>query len=104
MSGKFRTSWFCANVLRYTETEGGMLGKKEVEYQDAKAVDLDEFAQCLADAYEEMDAAGYEVINVVPVAMGSTEPSVASRGEYLGDVGYSLTRAAVVVGKRKASS
>lgn len=101
MSGKFRTSWFCADVLRHTEVEGSLLNKKEVEYHDPKTVDLDEFAQYLNEAYEEMDAAGYDVINVIPIAMGTSEPSVASRGEYLGDIGYSPTRAAVVVGKRK---
>lgn len=101
MSGKFRTTWFCANVLHYTETEGGRFSKKEVEYHDPKSVDLDEFAQCLADAYEEMDAAGYEVINVVPIATGTSAPSLGSRGEYLGDTGYSPTRAAVIVGKKK---
>lgn len=53
----------------------------------------------LAESYNKLDQAGYDVVNVVPVAIGTSDQCYQSNKNYVGDVGYSITRGAVVVGK-----
>ena len=53
------------------------------------------------EKYNQLDAEGYDVINVVPISMGQSENCKRSDGTYVGDVGFSITRGAVVVGKKR---
>lgn len=99
---KFITSWFYASLA--TETKpAGFLGMKTKEVYTERHVDFSEFARKLQHRYEALDRQGYDVINVVPVAMGQSEPYKDSRGNYIGDAGFSITRGAVVVGKKRES-
>ncbi|EIH6034293.1 hypothetical protein BL632_005192, partial [Escherichia coli] len=61
--------------------------------------DLDDYAAKLAESYNKLDSAGYDVINIVPINIGSSDQCFQDNKNYVGDVGYSITRGAVVVGK-----
>lgn len=100
MSDKFKTTWFYSSLGTYKK-KVGLLGTKEEEFYTERRVDFDQYARSLQEKYEELDAEGYEVINVVPIAMGQSESCSQSGGAYVGDVGFSITRGAVVVGKKK---
>jgi hypothetical protein len=108
MSKKFETQWFYAGLDKRTEIQpSGFLGlKKEiVSIHEAKVANLDQFSEQLALIYNEFDENGYDVVNVVPISMVISEPchSILDSGRknYLGETGFSITRGAVVVGKRR---
>ncbi len=108
MLKKFETTWFYAGLEKRKEVQpSGFLGlgSKVVDVTEAKLADLDEFSDQLEQIYNGFDENGYDVVNVVPISIGSPEPCHAkmSNGNntYLGDTGYSITRGAVVVGKRR---
>lgn len=101
MSDKFRTTWFYSSLDTYKQ-EVGLIFKKEEEHYTQRRVNLDQYAASLQEKYEELDAEGYEVINVVPISMGQSESCTQANNNYVGDVGFSITRGAVVVGKKKA--
>ena len=102
MSEKFRTTWFWASLGKF-DVEKGFIFKKKVTEVSKRNVDFDEYAQSLQKAYTKFDSDGYDVINVVPITMGSSEACNQSGGVYVGDVGFSITRGAVVVGKIRES-
>ncbi|MCV9917321.1 MULTISPECIES: hypothetical protein [Pseudomonas] len=102
MSGKFVTRWFYASLESGTKP-AGLFGNKVEVVHNQKVVDFDEYAAHLQKMYEDFDHAGYDVINVVPIAMGQSESCTQTTGNYVGDVGFSITRGAVVVGKRRDS-
>jgi hypothetical protein len=100
MQDKFKVMAFYAS-LKNEEVEKGLIFRsKETKYHQ-RVVDINEFASMLENAYNEFDGNGYDVVNVVPLALGSSEHCVASNGNYLGDVGFSITRGALVVGKKR---
>ncbi len=100
MAGNFKAKSFWASWAKYNVDEG-VLFKKKVEKEWQRWVDIGDYAQKLQDAYEQLDAEGYDVISVVPISAGTSEPSIARGGAYLGDAGFSPTRGAVVVGKKQ---
>lgn len=100
MSGKFKTTWFRAGLETYKK-KMGLFQSKEEECYSERRVDLDDFAARLQEKYEELDVEGYEVINIVPISTGQSEHCNAKGGGYVGDVGFSITRGAVVVGRKK---
>ncbi|MDQ7728005.1 hypothetical protein [Halomonas sp. SpR8] len=100
MSGKFKTTWFWASLGKF-DVEKGFIFKEKVKKVSHRNVDFDEYAQHLQNAYEQLDSEGYDVVNVVPISMGTSEVCNQSNGNYVGDVGFSITRGAVVVGKKK---
>ena len=100
MAGKFKTTAFWASLGKY-EVEEGIVFKEQVEEESQRYVDIDDYAQKLQDAYEQLDAEGYDVVNVVPICLGTSETRIAKDGTYLGDMGFSPTRGAVVVGKKQ---
>jgi hypothetical protein len=102
MAGKFKTKWFWASSAKYNVDEGFLL-KTQVDKVSQRAVDIGDYAQKLQDAYEQLDAEGYDVISVVPVSSGTSEQIIAKGGAYLGDRPFSPTRGAVVVGKKQGS-
>lgn len=107
---KFVTDWFyvpCASTKRLQRTGFLGLGETKIVKDYANAVpDLEEYAKLLAEKYNHLDQAGYEVIEVVPVNIGSSEQCFQQlknlEKNYVGDVGYSTTRGAVLVGKLKS--
>ncbi|WP_338729019.1 hypothetical protein V8687_23475 (plasmid) [Shewanella baltica] len=108
MSDKFETTWFYAPLETRSESRpSGFLGlsSKNVKVPEGKLVNLDEFAEQLANMYNAFDDKGYDVINVIPISMGSSEScfSKLSNGKsnYVGETGFSITRGAVVVGKKR---
>lgn len=108
MSKKFETQWFYAALETRKEVRSsGFLGlKKEViDVHEAKVANLDQFSEQLELIYNGFDERGYDVVNVVPISIGSSEScySTLNNGSrnYLGETGYSITRGAVVVGKRR---
>ncbi len=80
MNSKFKSTWFRAS-----------LGEGKTSNQ---SVDYDNYAELLIEAYEKLDADGYDVINVVPITMGEIA---------YGDIPFSITRGAVLVGKKRGS-
>lgn len=100
MSKKFITTWFYAG-LKTKKVSSGILGMSTKDVYDPRTVDVQEMAKLLEDAYNEYDAEGYDVVNILPVTLGGSENTVASNGNYLGDVGFSISRGAIVVGKRR---
>lgn len=100
VSKKFITTWFYAS--KHSETQDvGIFRIKLRKVYDDRSVDFDEFSQRLEEAYNNFDERGYDVVNIVPVATGSSVKCNQSNGNYVGDVGFSLTRGAVIVGKRR---
>ena len=100
MAGKFKTTWFWASLGKF-DVEKGFIFKETVKEISRRNVDFDEYANQLQNAYEQLDSEGYEVVNVVPISMGTSEVCNQSNGNYVGDVGFSITRGAVVVGKKR---
>jgi hypothetical protein len=99
-NGKFKAKGFWASFGKYTVDEGFLL-KTRAEKESHRWVDIGDYAQKLQNAYEQLDAEGYDVISVVPISVGTSEQSIAGGGAYLGDAGFSPTRGAVVVGKKR---
>lgn len=103
---KFVTDWFyvpCASQRKIQRTGFLGLGEGKVVKDYCNNVpDLDDYAAKLAESYNKLDSAGYEVINVLPIAIGSTEQCFQENKTYVGDVGFSITRGAVIVGKLKS--
>ena len=103
---KFISTWFYASLGKY-DVEKGLFKKKTEQHHSERYVDFDDYAEKLRQTYEEFDAEGYDVINIVPIAMGQSEASIGqtkeliSQSNYLGDVGFSITRGAVVIGKQR---
>jgi hypothetical protein len=91
MSAKFKSTWFFAELESYDK------GRKESQ----RSVNYVDFANRLQAIYESFDNEGYDVIQVVPVAGGTSEQCANRRGDYLGDVGFSITRGAVVMGRKR---
>ena len=102
MSEKFTSTWFYAPLDTYKK-DTGIIRTKIEEFHTQRNVNFDEFSNLLAQKYNELDAQGYDVVNVVPIAMGQSEACSQSNGNYVGDVGFSITRGAVIVGKRRDS-
>ena len=100
MAGKFKAKGFWASWGKYKVNKGVLL-KTQVEKESQRWVDIRDYAQKLQDAYEQLDAEGYEVISVVPLSCGSSESATNRRGAYLGDTGFTPTQGAVVVGKKR---
>jgi hypothetical protein len=76
--------------------------KPNVKEVSQRHVDFEGYAQSLQNAYEQLDTEGYDVVNVVPISMGTSETCSQSNGNYVADVGFAITRGAVVVvGKRR---
>lgn len=99
MAGKFVSRWFYASLEKYVVDVGILKSKNEERYSD-RSVDLDNYAKNLRNIYEELDTEGYDVINIVPISMGQSE-EMRSKSAYLGEVGFSITRGAVVIGKKR---
>ncbi len=109
MSDKFISRWFYSSTGTYdVEVEKGLLKKTTVtEQRDSSRIpDFGDFSNTLRKTYEKFDSDGYDVVNVVPIQMGTSE-SLWSKGRvsnisnYLGEVGFSITRGAVVIGKKR---
>ena len=100
MSKKFITTWFYS-ALKTKKVSSGILGMSTKDVYDPRTVDVEEMAKQLETVYNEYDAEGYDVVNILPISLGTSESSIASNGTYLGDVGFSISRGAIVVGKRR---
>ncbi|MDD2685692.1 MAG: hypothetical protein PHY62_06000 [Gallionella sp.] len=101
MAGKFVSRWFYAGLGKYeVEVSAGLLKTKTEERASQRYVDFDGYAEQLTKIYEELDSDGYDVINIVPISMGQSE-EMRSKAAYLGEVGFSITRGAVVIGKKR---
>ena len=99
---KFKSKWFYASLGTYKkQVKVGILKTKTQEYYSSRYVDFEEYSKLLVEKYDELDAEGYDVVNVIPIAMGESESCTQSGGAYVGDVGFSITRDAIVIGKRR---
>ncbi|WP_200904664.1 hypothetical protein [Pseudomonas trivialis] len=87
--------------LRLRRSTCRIFGNKIKKVYDQRSVDFEVFAQRLEDTYNSFDEKGYDVVNVVPVVMGTSDQCSTTKGDYIGDVGFSITRGALVVGKRR---
>lgn len=109
MSEKFIATWFYAGHSRTKkEVRTGVLGLGRDYVDDYKPleIDLDEFAQLTAKAYNDFDKEGYDVVNLIPLNMPIHTPVHGTRNgkeEYMGELGFATTKGAVVVGKRRCS-
>jgi len=100
MSDKYRTAWFYAS-LENEVVEKGLVLKSKSKVYNHRQVDVDEYARLLQRQCNELDDAGYDVFSIVPIVMGTAEKFSQKDGTYVGDVGFSISRGAVVVGKRR---
>lgn len=97
---KFYSTWFYVPTETSTEHYRGWFGGiKEKTQIDIRNPDMQSYADRLTEAYTELDQHGYDVVNVVPMNMGTNMQNNKKNGEYVGDTGFSITRGAVVVGK-----
>lgn len=83
------------------EKDTGMIRTKMETFHTERRVNFEEFSNSLEEKYNEYDAEGYDVVNVIPISMGQSESCTQRDGTYVGDVGFSITRGAVVVGKKR---
>ena len=100
MSDKFITTWFQASKGTYTK-DVGIIGTKFKEFTSERYVNIDEYSDYLAQAYNKLDSKGYDVVNVVPITIGQSDRCEQRDETYVGDVGFSITSGAVIVGKRR---
>lgn len=110
MKDKFTSTWFnAAHKKDKKSLSTGFMGMKTeiVEEYRAREIDMDGFAQMLADIYTQLDNDGYDVVNVLPINMAVSEEVHGRLKQggtaFLGEVGFSLTKGAVVVGKLRES-
>lgn len=107
MKQKFITSWFYSPIAKNTEHQltGFWFWKsvKKVSHDVPQAADYQHFCEQLEQIYNDFDEKGYDVVNIVPLNLGTSQPnhSVLPNGQrnYLGDTSFSITRGTVVVGK-----
>ena len=105
---KFITTWFYAPVGHFDDVAAsGLLWNRKltpVKVPSPRTADYDAFAQQLEEIYNQFDEDGYDVHEILPLNIGATE-SVHSvlngRKNYVGETGFSVTRGAIVVGKRR---
>ena len=107
ISDWFLTAWGKVDVDR--EVSSGWFSKKTVTVKESnpRFADYAQFAAKLEEIYTTFDAEGYDVVNVLPLAVGSDEAvhAVLKRSgdsNYLGQVGFSVTRGVVAIGKLRA--
>lgn len=98
MSAKFKTVHFICNTA-YEKDQSSPVTVKPMVYNVRKP-DLADFSTKLQSAYETLDRDGFDVVNVVPIAIGTSEASISAQRNYLGDMGFSPTFGAVVIGRR----
>lgn len=97
---EFISQWFYSSLDTYEEKH--RLSSETKSSQ--RRVNFEEFSNSLRQIYESWDADGYDVVNVVPISMGQSESCLDRAAHYHGDVGFSITRGAVVIGKRRGGS
>lgn len=105
---KFKTEYFYAPLVRTEhDEESGFWFFKETKTVEQYhfEVDLDKYAQGLAEIYNRFDREGYEVVNVIPLQMAHEKPCyqqlAQDRTNYVGSISHGMTQGAMVVGKRK---
>lgn len=111
MNPKFKTAWFYSPIAKLTEKQiSGLWFWKSIKtvVQDVpQAADYEHFCATLEKIYNQFDEDGYDVVNIIPLNLGTSEPNhaILKNGDktYLGDTGYSITRGTIVVGKRRDS-
>ena len=112
MKKKFVTDWFYSPVEKYSEKKikGFWFWKSVVTVitQIPQTGDYDHYCERLEDIYNKFDSEGYDVVNILPLDLGSSEPNHAilndsGKKTYLGETSYSVTRGAVVIGKLRAA-
>ncbi|MGI2081501.1 hypothetical protein [Shewanella putrefaciens] len=86
MSGKFKTIWFWSPLKSIDDSRKGT----------SPIIDYEHYAISLKNAYEELDLAGYDVVNIVPIAMKESH-----NGAECVDSIISVTRGAIIVGKKR---
>ena len=75
MSEKFKYTWFRAPLDTYKKNTGIIRTKIE-EFYTQRNVNFDDFSNLLAQKYNELDAEGYDVVNVIPIGMGSLRHAI----------------------------
>ncbi|MCP4492578.1 MAG: hypothetical protein GY820_35520 [Gammaproteobacteria bacterium] len=99
---KYRSRYFRAPFVSI-ERSKGLIFKRQETVTSESQVDLEEYAIALATAYNDLEDDGYDPVSVVPLNMGGVEFIKNEKGHNVGEVGYSVTCGAVVVGKLRDS-
>jgi hypothetical protein len=84
MAQKFYTTWFYSPRAPSDQ--------RDPEH----SVNFDDFAARIQKIYDDFDSNGYDVVNVIPMAMGFAKT-------YAQTVAFTATRGAVVVGKLRGT-
>ncbi|MFS8371224.1 hypothetical protein [Acetobacter indonesiensis] len=96
----FVTTWFYSRVEVNKEIKTGLLGGvREQHTANFRQVDIDDLSNKLEEAYNDYDRKGYDVVNVVPIQMGTSESCNQRNGTYVGEAAFSITRGVIVVAK-----
>jgi hypothetical protein len=98
MSDKYKVTWFYSSLAVNEGT--AVFGLIKTQAASQTTINFDDYANRLAAIYNDFDSQGYDVLNVIPMNMGSADSFSAGEG-MTGYAGYSITRGAVVVGKRR---
>ena len=96
---KFTYRWFFAPNAEGTEEQHTWLGGRRKKGRDPRVPDFEYMAQSLTNIIAELDERGYDVHTILPIQLGSKEPSITTRNEYLGDTSFTPTRGTIVIGK-----
>jgi hypothetical protein len=101
MSDKFITRYFWAALSKIEYEEKHFLGKETKQKEAQNFVDLNDYSNQLMKIYEELDGLNYDVVNVLPITSGQSEVQLNNAGSVFCFQDYSITRGAIVIGKKR---
>ncbi|MEA1647836.1 hypothetical protein UAJ10_02225 [Nitrospirillum sp. BR 11164] len=101
MDKKFKSRWFFSGLGQGVVTKHGFFGAKNVDAAAPYLPDFQSMADSLCEIISGFDEDGYDIHTVLPIQVGTSEPSITKNNSYLGDYSYSLTRGAIVIGKKR---
>ncbi|NWO07517.1 MAG: hypothetical protein HLX50_18035 [Alteromonadaceae bacterium] len=79
----------------------GLSGPKKVKKYTFAYPDLESMIKSLEDSCNEYDKQGYDVENILPLNIGSTDEYLNHQSKVVTTASYSVTRGAMIVAKRR---
>lgn len=104
VADKYRCAWVRAEMDTYEHEKPGFLFSKTYETRMyPRAADLADFTSRIQATCNEMDADGYEVISIMPVGVGVTEPVLLNKNpnQQITEISHAVTRSAIITARRR---